>query len=126
MTELVPDSPYPDSIGTPVGSALWLVDPNDPAVLVPIGATGEIIVEGPGVARGYLNDEESTRKSFIEPPPWAPARTTTSASAFYRTGDLARYNSDGSLSFLGRLDKQVKMRGMVTQARATLLLSKHD
>ena len=113
LAELTPHSPYPDTIGASVGSALWIVDCESTDQLVPIGVVGEILVESPGVARGYLSDPVQTAAFFIGPPPWAPRRsgTTSRPQRFYRTGDLARYNPDGSIAFIGRQDNQVKIRG---------------
>lgn len=99
-----------DSIGTAVGCATWIVDPEDSNRLLPIGAVGELVIEGPGVAKGYLNDPVRTDKSFIRPPSWMP-RGRASGQRLYRTGDLAKYYPDGSLCFVGRLDSQVKIRG---------------
>jgi amino acid adenylation domain-containing protein len=110
VAELTPDYRYPESIGTPVGCAIWIVRySGNTNELAPIGAIGEILVEGPGVARGYLDDPVRTAASFIPPPHWAPSRANT--RHFYRTGDLAKYNSDGSICFVGRQDNQVKIRG---------------
>jgi amino acid adenylation domain-containing protein len=116
IAELNPDSVYRDTIGTPVGSAVWIVDREDPTKLLPIGAVGEILVEGPGVARGYHKEPVKTGCSFIDAPPFVPKRGSpeeapSSPRKLYRTGDLARYNPDGSIAFLGRQDHQVKMRG---------------
>ncbi|KID86001.1 Amino acid adenylation [Metarhizium guizhouense ARSEF 977] len=108
--ELTPASPYPQTIGMPLNCAIWIINPDDKDELVPIGAVGELLVEGPGVARGYANDAIRTAAAFISPPRWAAHRASAS-SRFYRTGDLGRYNSDGSINFLGRKDSQVKIRG---------------
>ncbi|KAJ5101974.1 Nonribosomal peptide synthetase [Penicillium alfredii] len=109
VAELKPDCRYPESIGTPVGCAIWIVNSGKANELAPIGAVGEVLVEGPGVARGYLNDKVKTAASFITSPSWAPSRKTP--TRFYRTGDLAKYNPDGSICFIGRQDNQVKIRG---------------
>ncbi|PNY28935.1 Nonribosomal peptide synthetase [Tolypocladium capitatum] len=119
IAELNPASTHPDTIGTPVGSAIWIVDREDPSKLLPIGAVGEILVEGPGVARGYHNEPTKTAAAFIPPPHFVPKRRSpddsragrSSPQKLYRTGDLAKYNPDGSITFIGRLDNQVKMRG---------------
>lgn len=112
IAELTPDYAFPDAIGTPVNGAVWVVNPRNVNELLPIGAVGEIVVDGPGVARGYLNDDVKTGMSFIKPPAWAPSCQDGSGERLlYRTGDLAKYNSDGSLSFVGRSDNQVKIRG---------------
>jgi len=110
VAELTPESPYPDSIGNPVNGAIWIVNPRNPNELTPIGAAGEMLISGPGVAQGYLKDDAKTRLSFIKPPPWAPEQEKTRRH-FYRTGDLAKYNPDGTISFIGRKDSQVKIRG---------------
>ncbi|RYP73399.1 hypothetical protein DL771_003667 [Monosporascus sp. 5C6A] len=109
VAELTPDSPYPESIGTPINCAIWIVNRKNPNELAPIGAMGEILIDGPGVARGYLKDDAKTKASFIKPPPWAPRKGNV--RRLYLTGDLARYNADGSICFVGRQDSQVKIRG---------------
>ncbi|KID96315.1 Amino acid adenylation, partial [Metarhizium majus ARSEF 297] len=115
MAHLTPDSPFPETIGRPKNCAVWIVHPENSDELCPIGATGELIIEGPGVARGYLNDAVKTKASFIPPPRWSRSLPrggdNTKAARFYRTGDLGRYNPDGSISYLGRRDSQVKIRG---------------
>ncbi|KAH8588188.1 hypothetical protein B0O99DRAFT_693688 [Bisporella sp. PMI_857] len=60
-----PTSSNINSIGSPFGSHFWITDPEDIQKLLPIGAVGELLVEGPILARGYLNDPEKTKKSFI-------------------------------------------------------------
>ncbi|HEV7683494.1 MAG TPA: amino acid adenylation domain-containing protein [Pyrinomonadaceae bacterium] len=72
----------------------------------PIGVAGELFIGGIGVGRGYLNDPAQTAESFI-PDPFAE-----SGKRLYRSGDLARYLPDGNIEFLGRLDFQVKVRGL--------------
>ncbi|EGE07648.1 nonribosomal peptide synthase [Trichophyton equinum CBS 127.97] len=102
------------NIGRSVGSVSWVVDPTDHNKLVPVGCVGELCVEGPIVARGYLNDEEKTAKSFVINPAWAtrdPNPREFPTRRMYKTGDLVRYNSDGTMAFLGRKDTQVKFNG---------------
>ncbi|KAF2167651.1 hypothetical protein M409DRAFT_65791 [Zasmidium cellare ATCC 36951] len=113
FAELSPASPYPETIGTPVGCAIWITDPENVNRLVPVGAVGELVVEGATVARGYLQDHGKTAAAFVDPPTWAPRRSSamTLARRFYRTGDLGKYNADGSICFLGRQDHQIKLRG---------------
>ncbi|KAM3422594.1 hypothetical protein BST61_g84 [Cercospora zeina] len=103
------DSPYSHSIGRPLGCALWIIDPESTHKLVPVGAVGELVVEGSTVARGYLDDEEKTTESFIRAPLWAPLRTLK--RRFYRTGDLARFLPDGNIEYLGRREHQARIRG---------------
>ncbi|KAH7318045.1 hypothetical protein B0I35DRAFT_353657, partial [Stachybotrys elegans] len=114
LAEVTESSPDLESIGTPSGNALWIVDDSNVESLVPIGVVGEILVDGPGVARGYLGDEARTAACFIEAPSWAPPPkidTDASPRRMYRTGDLARYNPDGTIRYVGRRDDQVKIRG---------------
>ncbi|WYZ36335.1 hypothetical protein EsH8_XII_000085 [Colletotrichum jinshuiense] len=97
----------PQMVGYPAGASLWLVSPVSGS-LAPPGAVGELFVGGPGLARGYHDDEPRTKASFIDEPTWL---TGYAVPRVYRTGDLMSRNPDGSLSFLGRRDGQVKIRG---------------
>ncbi|KAI2087706.1 hypothetical protein LOZ35_006030, partial [Ophidiomyces ophidiicola] len=111
-----PDSAAADvsNIGKSVGSVSWVVDPIDHNRLVPVGAVGELLVEGPIVSRGYLNDPEKTAKAFITSPLWTekdPILRTDHSRRMYKTGDLVRYDSDGSIVYIGRKDNQVKLNG---------------
>lgn len=102
-------------IGRATGSVAWIVDPNDHSQLVPVGATGELLVEGPIVsAGGYLNDPIKTASVFIEDPEWLTKGGSESLGRqgrLYKTGDLVRYGADGRLLYVGRKDTQVKVRG---------------
>jgi amino acid adenylation domain-containing protein len=73
---------------------------------VPVGAAAEIYLGGAGVTRGYLRRPDLTAAVFL-PDPWGPP-----GSRLYRTGDRARRLRDGGLESLGRLDRQVKIRGV--------------
>ncbi len=102
-------------IGRGVGLVTWVVDPENHDCLLPLGCVGELLLEGPLVGPGYLNDPEKTAAAFIEDPPTWLRRGTTDVPGrhgrLYKTGDLVRYNADGSLTFMGRKDAQVKIRG---------------
>ncbi|KAL2260259.1 hypothetical protein VTK26DRAFT_5769 [Humicola hyalothermophila] len=108
----------PKVIGTNMGAALWVGRSNDPSRLVPVGAIGELLVEGNVLANGYLKNDEKTRESFIDAPEWLkklyPQRATN--RRLYRTGDLVRQNADGSLAFIGRRDTQIKVHGVRLEA----------
>jgi pyochelin synthetase len=69
----------------------------------PDWTVGELYIGGVGVALGYLGDPAKTAERFIEYP--------VSGQRLYRTGDFGRYLPDGSIEFLGREDRQVKIRG---------------
>ncbi|MFZ4077129.1 MAG: amino acid adenylation domain-containing protein [Legionellaceae bacterium] len=70
------------------------------------GQPGELFISGPGVARGYLNQPELTKKSFIN-----HLFSPTELTRLYKTGDLCRVLPDKSIEYLGRIDSQVKIRG---------------
>jgi len=93
-------------IGRPIANTqVYVLDRN--LQLVPSGVPGELYIAGEGVARGYLNRVELTQQKFL-PVPFAG----NPESRMYRTGDLVRYLPEGDLQFLGRIDEQVKIRGM--------------
>jgi amino acid adenylation domain-containing protein len=71
----------------------------------PVGVAGELLIGGDGVSRGYRGDPELTAARFVEDPDRAGARR-------YRTGDRVRRREDGTIEFLGRLDRQLKIRGV--------------
>ncbi|PYI01217.1 acetyl-CoA synthetase-like protein [Aspergillus sclerotiicarbonarius CBS 121057] len=91
--------------------AAWITHPDDPNRLVPVGAVGELLVEEPFLARGYLHDEERTTAQFISPPAWMARFRPGETTRLYRTNDLVRYNSDGSIRFVGRRQAHAKIRG---------------
>jgi non-ribosomal peptide synthase protein (TIGR01720 family) len=89
----------------------WIVERDNHNSLAPIGCIGELLIEGPLLARGYLNDPVKTRESFIEDPSWIRHFGLAQGRRMYKTGDLVRYNPDGTLCYIGRKDKQIKVRG---------------
>lgn len=98
------------TIGRGSTCRLWIVQQDDYFHLCPIGQVGELLIEGPIVGRGYIDDPERTAASFVDLPCWEAGESGASR-IFYRTGDLVKYNHDGSIIFQGRRDEQVKIHG---------------
>ncbi|KAM3065452.1 hypothetical protein ACMFMF_011174 [Clarireedia jacksonii] len=101
------------NIGYAMGTRVWVTQPTNPDQLCPIGVPGELLIEGPQLARGYLKDDEKTAASFITDPKFSlnTELGLKPGCRFYRSGDLARQNEDGSFTYLSRRDTQVKLRG---------------
>ncbi|MCJ1387473.1 hypothetical protein MMC18_000316 [Xylographa bjoerkii] len=95
----------PSNIGTPFAASSWIVDPEDVNKLLPIGGVGELVLSGPTLASGYLNDEVATAKVFITDPTWAGFESNITQQRFFRTGDLVKYLGTGELAFCGRKDE---------------------
>jgi amino acid adenylation domain-containing protein len=74
---------------------------------VPLGVAGELHIGGAGLGRGYLARPELTAEKFA-PNPFAEE----AGARLYKSGDLARYRADENIEFLGRIDHQVKIRGL--------------
>ncbi|EHK99657.1 putative HC-toxin synthetase [Glarea lozoyensis 74030] len=113
----------PSNIGYALSSGhAWIADPHDSNQLTPVGCVGELLLDGPLLAKCYINNKEKTDEAFISRPSWARYFDQTRQGAaihqhrsepgrMYRTGDLVRYAQDGSLIFIGRKDDQVKLHG---------------
>ena len=100
------------NIGRAVGAVAWILNPDGHDKLAPIGTIGELAMEGPVLAREYLNDQISTQKAFIDNPKWRrEVNGVVRPSRMYKTGDLAQYNADGTISYRGRKDTQTKIHG---------------
>ncbi|MBO5413147.1 MAG: amino acid adenylation domain-containing protein [Clostridia bacterium] len=98
------DNFYENSIpiGFPISnSTCYIVSPT--LNLLPVGVSGELLVGGDGVSKGYLNNPKFTTEKFIDNP--------FGQGTLYKTGDLAKWRTDGSIDFIGRIDNQVKIRG---------------
>jgi amino acid adenylation domain-containing protein len=99
------DNDSGSNIGIPIPDLqVYVVDQQNNRVAP--GETGEMLVGGLGVARGYLNRDDLTRQRFIANP-FEPEKFPR----LYRSGDLARFLENGELEYLGRIDHQVKIRG---------------
>src|SRR5439155_20473628 len=103
--------------------------------MTPAGVPGELCVGGEGVARGYLRRPDLTAQRFL-PDPFVPGSGGADASSreagaagarLYRTGGLARWLPDGSIEFLGRIDRQVKVGGhRIEPGEIETALREHD
>lgn len=112
MTPSTSETP-PSMIGKGHGGRTWVVDKDDHDRLLPVGCVGELLIEGPILARGYLNDPQKTADAYINDPLWASSLDALNLSSrFYKTGDLVHYAEDGNLICLGRKDTQIKIRGL--------------
>lgn len=96
-----PDAAADPPIGRPIaGAQLYVLD--ERGRLVGPGEIGEIHIGGPGLALGYLHRPELTAERFV----------ASDRGRLYRTGDLGRWGPTGELEFIGRIDAQVKIRGV--------------
>jgi len=92
------------TIGKPLANTqIYILNPDHQAC--PVGVPGEICISGNGVGYGYIGKDDLTQKSFI-PNPFLPSST------LYRTGDLGYYQENGEIVCLGRIDHQIKIRGL--------------
>ncbi len=113
--------------GSPIGVAipdlqLFVLDRRGrPA---PLGVPGELCVAGPGLARGYLKRPALTASRFV-PHPWGQL-PGAAGDRLYRSGDLGRRRANGEVEHLGRIDKQVKVRGFrIEPAEIEAALRRH-
>lgn len=91
-------------IGRPIDNTkLYII--NDSMQLQPVGVSGELCIAGIPLARGYINNRQLTDKVFVDNP-------FDKKGKMYKTGDLCRWLEDGNIEFLGRIDRQVKIRGI--------------
>jgi amino acid adenylation domain-containing protein len=105
------DSSQVRNIGKAVAVRTWVINPFSDGQLVPISTPGELLIEGPLLARGYLNDPEKTAGSFLVDPAFVKELGLSPGRRFYRTGDLVQQNADGTLQYLDRIGTQVKING---------------
>jgi amino acid adenylation domain-containing protein len=91
-------------IGKPISNTqIYIL--NEKLQPAPIGVPGELYIGGVNLAIGYINKPQLTARQFVPSPFAENAR-------LYRTGDLARFRADGNIEYIGRIDSQVKLRGL--------------
>lgn len=101
-----------ESVGFALGANLWIADVHNIHRLAPVGAVGELLIDGPIIGQGYFKDESKTQESLVDVPGgYLPGIALAPEVPIFRTRDLARYNADGSVSFIGRADTQIKING---------------
>jgi amino acid adenylation domain-containing protein len=107
-------------VGKPVpNTQFYVLDPD--LRPVPIGVHGELYIGGDCLAEGYLNRPDLTEERFI-PNPFHPRLS----ARIYKSGDLARFLPDGNVELLGRIDRQVKVRGFrVELGEIEAILAQH-
>lgn len=97
------------TIGKPIANTqIYMVDKS--MQLVPLGVAGELCIAGDGVGAGYLNRPELTKEKFVSNP--FATEENGHGKILYKTGDLARWREDGEIEYLGRIDTQIKIRGL--------------
>ncbi|KAA8648054.1 non-ribosomal peptide synthetase [Aspergillus tanneri] len=106
-------------IGRPGSGAIWVVNTASLEHLMPVGAVGEILIEGPHLARGYLDSQcDKTDVGFLKTTPkWlADLHPQRATARVYRSGDLGRYRHDGTVEHMGRKDTLLKLNGYRVEA----------
>ena len=108
-------------IGRPIANTqIYIADSQ--VQLLPAGVPGEIYIGGDALARGYLRHAGLTAAAFV-PNPFADRP----GQRLYRTGDRGRYLEDGSIDYLGRVDHQIKIRGVrIELGEIESALSRHE
>jgi amino acid adenylation domain-containing protein len=110
----------PILIGRPVANTRVYVMDGE-RELVPIGSVGELYIGGEGLAKEYLNRPDVTQERFV-----THSFSSTRTERLYRTGDLVRYTRDGRLECMGRIDQQIKIRGIrIEQGEIEVVLREH-
>ena len=92
------------TIGRPINNTqIYILNKNKK--VLPQGTTGELYISGDGVGKGYMNKEQQTKSSFIQNP-------FINGEVMYKVGDLGTFDDKGEITCYGRIDNQVKIRGL--------------
>lgn len=110
------DTVHPDkevNLGRPRTGAVWVVSLANPEQLMPVGAVGELIMEGPHLSRGYIDTVCPKSASFLRQiPTWMESvQPFRKPERMYLSGDLGKYNHDGTITYMGRKDTILKVNG---------------
>ncbi|HXW70557.1 MAG TPA: Pls/PosA family non-ribosomal peptide synthetase [Methylocella sp.] len=108
VAEVRPDMPV--TIGRPLPNYSCYVV-SEGLELLPLEVEGELLIGGPGVAKGYLRREQLTYEKFIKNPFIDPSTAPIPDPILYRSGDAVLVDANGDIAFRGRIDDQVKVRG---------------
>lgn len=105
-------------VGRPASGAIWIVNQDHPDLLMPVGAVGELLVEGPHISRGYLDHVSGKSENFLAAAPaWmGQLHADRPPHRFYRSGDLGRYRHDGTIELIERKDTMLKLDGARVEA----------
>jgi acyl carrier protein len=108
------------SIGRPIDNVtIYIVD--EKLEPVPEGTPGELLIGGPGVARGYVNSPALNAAKFLP-----DTFSNVNGARLYRTGDLGRLLPDGQIAFMGRIDDQIKVMGhRIEPSEIVTVLNRH-
>lgn len=97
------------TIGKPIANTqIYILDTDGNPL--PIGVAGELCIAGEGVGKGYINRPDLTAERFVPNP--FDTEENHHGTVLYHTGDLACWREDGEIEYLGRIDTQVKIRGL--------------
>ncbi len=119
--EILNEALSSEFIGSPMNNVYCCVM-DQGGNLCPIGAEGELLVGGIGLARGYVNQPELTQDKFIN-----IDDVNIPYQRLYKTGDMVKWSADGKLIFVGRVDQQVKLRGFrIELEEISSVLSNHS
>ncbi|WP_026475903.1 non-ribosomal peptide synthetase [Alkaliphilus transvaalensis] len=103
-----PVAPKENSFRLPVGKPMDNMQVyilNHKGELQPVGISGEVYIGGKGVSCGYVNNQLLTQERYIDNP-------FIKGEKMYKTGDIARWRWDGNIDYIGRVDHQIKLRGL--------------
>lgn len=106
FTEVIDDD---ITVGRPIANTqVYILDQSQK--VLPIGVSGEIYISGEGVGKGYIHREKLTKERYL-PNPYA-LLYPTHGNVMYRTGDIGVWRENGEIEHLGRVDDQIKIRGL--------------